>query len=109
MFIARWEFTCRFGKVEDAISILRKWEMDVGDRIGWKANAVRVLAGFLGGNDSQIEFEAHVDTLTDLEGGFADLDRNPHHGEYMKKFESVIVPGTSKWTVLRKVELFKND
>jgi len=105
MIIARWEFTCRFGKIDDCISILRKWEMDVGDRVGWKANHVRVLAGYLGGNDSQIEFEARAENLTDLEGVWADLERNPHHREYMKQLETVIVSGTSTWKVYREIKL----
>lgn len=105
MFIVRWEFTCRFGKVDDCISILRRWEMDVGDRVGWKANAVRVLTGFLGSNDAHIEFEARADSLSDLENVWADLERNPHHREYLKQFEHVVVAGTSKWTVMREVSL----
>ena len=108
MFIARWEFSCRFGKVDDCISILRKWEMDVGDRAGWRAGAVRLLTGFLGANDSQVEFEARVDSLSDLEGVWADLERNPHHREYMKQLEQVIQTGTSKWSVLREVPLVKD-
>jgi hypothetical protein len=104
MFIARWEFTCRFGKVDDCIAILRKWEMDVGDRVGWKASSVRVLTGLVGASDSQVEFEARVDSLSDLEVVWADLERNPHHREYMKQLEQVIA-GASRWTVLREVAL----
>jgi hypothetical protein len=106
MIITRWEFTCRFGKVDDCISILRKWEMDVGDRVGWKASHVRVLKGFLGGNDSQIEFEARAENLTDLDAVWADIEANPHHREYMSQLEKIIVGGSSKWSVLREVPLF---
>ena len=105
MMIARWEFTCRFGKVDDCISILRKWEMDVCDRVGWKASAVRVLTGYVGADDSRVEFEAHGENLADIEAVWVDLARNPHHREYMKQLEHVIVPGTSKWIVLREVSL----
>lgn len=107
MFIARWEFTCRFGKVDDCVSIMRRWEMDVGDRIGWKANNVRVIAGFIGENDAKVEFEARAENLTDLEGVLADMDRNPHHREYMKQLEHVVVPGTSCWKVFREISLVK--
>jgi len=107
MFIVRWEFTCRFGKVDDCISMLRRWEMDVGDRIGWKLPSVRVLAGFIGSNDSTIEFEARAENLTDLEGVFADMERNPHHREYMKQFEHLVVAGTSSWSVLREMKLIQ--
>jgi hypothetical protein len=105
MFIVRWEFTCRFGKVEDCISILRRWEMDVGERVGWKTNAVRVVTGFLGANDSHVEYEARAESLADLDNIWGDLERNPHHREYMKQFEHVVAPGSSKWTVLREIPL----
>jgi hypothetical protein len=105
MIIARWEFTCRFGKVDDCISILRRWERDVGDRAGWKASSVRVLTGYLGANDSQVEFEAHADNLSDLESVWASLESNPHHREYLKQLEHVVVPGSSRWVVLREVAL----
>lgn len=107
MFIARWEFTCRFGKVDDCISILRKWEIDVGDRAGWKASGVRIATGFLGGDDSRVEFEARVETLNDLEGVWSDLERNPHHREYMRQLEHVIAAGTSRWSVLREIPVVK--
>jgi hypothetical protein len=105
MFVARWQFTSRFGKLDDTLSILRKWEIDVGERVGWKSSSVRVLTGFIGGNDSEVEFEAHIDNLTDLEATWGDMERNPHHREYLKQLESVIVSGTSRWTILREVSL----
>lgn len=105
MFIVRWEFTCRFGKVDDCVSILRRWEMDVGDRVGWKTSVVRLVTGFLGANDSHVEYEARAENLTDIEAVFGDLDRNPHHREYMKQLEHVVVPGSSTWKVLREVPL----
>jgi len=105
MFIARWQFTSRFGKLDDCISILRKWEIDVGDRVGWKASTVRVLTGFIGGNDSNIEFETHFENLSDLEAAWGDMERNPHHREYLKQLESVIVSGSSNWSLHREVKL----
>jgi hypothetical protein len=107
MFIARWELTCRFGKVDDCVSILRRWEMDVGDRVGWKASNVRVISGYIGANDSVVELETRVENLTDLEGAWADIERNPHHREYMKQLEAVIVPGSSSWKVLREIPLVR--
>ena len=46
-----------------------------------------------------------LENLTDLEGVMADMDRNPHHREYMKQLESVIVSGTSTWKVFREHKL----
>jgi hypothetical protein len=105
MFVARWQFTSRSGKLEETLSILRNWERHVGERVGWKSGSVRVLTGYLGSNDSAIEFEAHIDNLADLEAAWGDADRNPHHAEYLKQLAAVTVDGTSHWTILREITL----
>lgn len=109
MFIARWHLTARFGKLDDCISVLRKWEIDVGERIGWKASSVRVLTGFIGASESDIEFEGHFENLTDLEGVLGDMARNPHHREYLMQLENLLVSGTNRWTMYRQVQLINND
>src|SRR5262245_2675486 len=100
MFVARWQLTSRFGKQEDVVSLLRKWEMDVGQRAGWKTSSIRILTGFIGGSDSEVELEARFDNLTDLEGAWGDMGRNPHHKEYLKQMESVVV--SSSWKIYRE-------
>jgi hypothetical protein len=49
-----------------------------------------------------VEFEVQFDNLTDLENAWNDRERNPHHREYMKMLEPVIVSGTNRWTILRE-------
>jgi hypothetical protein len=109
MFVARWQFTCRFGRVDDCVAILRKWEMDVGVPAGWKPSAVRVTVGAVGAADSEIELESRVETLADLEGTWRDMEHNPHHREYVKQLESVIVGGTSRWTLHRTIDLIPGE
>jgi hypothetical protein len=105
MFIARWQFTARFGKTDDCVSILRKWEIDVGQRIGWKSGSTRLVSGFIGSSQSNIEFETRFDNLTDLESAWNDMDRVPHHREYMKMLEPLIEGGTDRWTLYREAEV----
>jgi hypothetical protein len=105
MFIARWQFTARFGKMEDCIAILRKWEIDVGQRMGWKPGSVRILGGFINTSESAIEFESHFDNLADLESAWGDRDRNPHHREYMVQLENLVVSGTNRWSLYREAKL----
>ena len=105
MFVARWQFTSQFGKVDDVVSILRKWEIDVGERVGWKTTQVRLVTGVVGAGSASIEFEVRVDSLADLESAWVDMERNPHHHEYMKKLGSVIVSGTAHWTVHREIDV----
>ena len=109
MFVARWQFTSQFGKVDDVLSILRKWEIDVGQRVGWKTDHVRVVTGVVGAASSAIELEVRIDSLADLEAAWGDMDRNPHHAEYMKMLGHLLVGGTGHWTVHRLVELVPHD
>ena len=109
MFVARWQFTAQFGKVEDVLSLLRKWEIDVGERVGWKSSHVRVTVGVVGAGNSAIEFEVRVDSLADLEAAWNDMERSPHHHEYIKQLGQVIVSGTNHWTVQREVVLIPHE
>lgn len=107
MFVARWQLMAPFGKVEDLVSLLRKWEIDVGERIGWKASSVRLLAGFLGGSQSGIELEVHADDLADLESALRDMEQNPHHREYVKQFERCVL--SSCWVIYKDVGIAPDE
>jgi hypothetical protein len=109
MFVARWQFTGQFGRVDDVLSLLRKWEIDVGERAGWKSGSIRVVVGLVGATNSAVEFEVHVDSLADLEAAWNDMDRNPNHHEYMKQLGQVIVAGSNHWTVHREVALIPSE
>lgn len=99
MYIARWQFTTRFGKTDDCLAILRKWEMDVGQRVGWRPGSVRILTGFIGASQSDLEFESHFDSLNDFESAWGDMERVPYHREYLKQLEPFIVPGSNRWNI----------
>lgn len=105
MFVARWHFTAQFGKVDDVLSILRRWEIDVGERIGWKTSHVQVTTGVIGVGGSTVELEVRVDSLGDLEAAWADMERNPHHHEHIKQLGTVIVSGSNHWSVHRVRDL----
>jgi hypothetical protein len=109
MYIARWTFDTRFGKTDDSIALLRRWEIDVGERVGWKLGSVRLLRNVMGGTDTAIEFEAHCDSLDELERTWRDMEKAPYHQEYLRKLQELIVPGTSRWSVLRQQDLAPKD
>ena len=103
MYIARWLLTTHNGHKDAAIELLRKWETDVGERIGWRVGSVRVTSGSIGVSRSQLEFEVRVDSLSDLEGAWADMAKNPYHQQYSKELDAHITSST--WNVLEVVEL----
>jgi hypothetical protein len=108
MIIARWSFTPRVGRGDDCISILRKWQIDVGQRIGWRPGSVRLVRGVVGVADSQIELEHPFETLSELEEAWTDMAQAPYHQEYLWQLETVTVPGSSQWTVYRDVDVVQN-
>lgn len=109
MYIARWQLTAQYGHKDATIALLRKWETDVGQRIGWRTGSIRVLSGAIGVAESHIEFEVKVDSLNDLESAWADMSKSPYHGQYMKELEPHVVSGSTSWHVLNIVELSPAD
>jgi hypothetical protein len=109
MFIARWHLTANFGKLEDCVSLLKRWQIDVGERIGWKVASVRVTTGSVGAPPSALEYEVTFDSLSDLESAWNDLEKAPHHREYMKMFEGLMAPGSGSWTIHRQIDIAPND
>mgnify|MGYP001200814652 CR=1 FL=1 len=105
MYIARWLLTAHYGHKDAAVSLLRKWEADVGQRIGWRASSIRVTTGLIGVAQSCIEFEVRVDSLNDLESAWGDMSKNPYHAQYLKELEPDILSGSNVWNVMEVVEL----
>lgn len=101
MIIARWHLTARFGHRDAVVALLGKWEVDVGQRIGWRPGSVRILTGMLGESDSNIEFEVRMDNLSDLEVAWSNMKDVPYHAQHMKDLEPLVAAGTTRWTVMR--------
>ncbi len=109
MYIARWLLTAHYGHKEATLALLRKWETDVGQRIGWRTGSIRVLAGAIGVAQSHIEFEVKVDSLNDLESAWADMAKNPYHAQYLKELEPHILSGSNVWQIYELAELSTAD
>lgn len=109
MYTVRWQFQTRFGHLKDVLNILRQWEFDVGQRVGWRASNIRVLQGRLGASQSLVELETRIDNLGDLDSSWADMEKSPHHQEAMRALERFVVSGTDQWAVYKNVELFEAD
>lgn len=108
MYIARWHMTANPGKTDACIALFRKWEMDVGDRVGWKPGTMLVSAGFLGSNEGEIEIEVKVDSLSDLESIWKDVDSVPHHKVLMAELAPLLLT-SSRWTVRQVFARTPND
>ena len=73
MFIARWQIEARFGYKQAALDSMKKWIKEVGSKVGWKADRVRVITGSIGANESTIETEIVIKELRELDEAWAKL------------------------------------
>jgi hypothetical protein len=105
MYVARWSLTARFGHTDAVLALIRKWEIDVGQRVGWRPGSTRIAVGAIGPVDTSIEFEVRVDNIADLESAWADMEAIPYHKAYSKELEPLVVSGTTRWSVYRLVDL----
>jgi hypothetical protein len=101
MYIARWHFTANFGHQATCVELLRKWEVDVGQRIGWRLGSTRISSGLIG--DETVELEVRLDDLGDLESAFKDMEKVPYHAQHMLDLAKHTT--ASRWTVHRVIDL----
>lgn len=109
MYVVRWQLQARFGHLKDVLNILRQWEFDVGQRVGWRASSIRVVQGMLGASQGTVELETRAESLGDLEASWSDMEKSPHHQEAMRSLERFVVSGTDEWRVYKTIELFEAD
>ena len=105
MFIARWNIDVRFGQKDQFLAVMRKWQAEVGDKIGWTKPKIRLLTGSIGANESRFEYEVTVESMEKLEKAWAQLGNFPYHKQFGKELEPLIVSGSNHWTVYRVLEL----
>ncbi|EYF00373.1 hypothetical protein [Chondromyces apiculatus] len=109
MYIARWQFTAREGQTDATIVLLRKWMVDVGDRIGWKPTSLRFVQGLIGDSEGHIEMEVQLDSFTDLESAWNDMKGVPYQKQHQRELEPLLVPGSMRWTLHRILDISAED
>lgn len=102
MFIARWTLDARFGKKDECISLMKKWQHEVGNKVGWKE--ARMTTGSIGALESRVEVEIKVKSLAELEQAWGRFAEFPFHKQFGKEMEPCIVSGSNKWEIFRPIE-----
>ena len=102
MLIARWQIDARFGRKQEVIDAIRKWSDEIAPRIGLTKSAM--LTGSIGVLEATVEQNWEVESLDELERAWARLGGIPEHAAWSKELEPYVVSGTSRWSILRKVE-----
>lgn len=101
MMIARWNIDARFGHKPAVIDAVKAWCRDIGARIGWTPDKLRLLSGSVGAPESAVVLEVAVEDLAALDAAWSKLAGIDAHGEWSKRIEPSIVSGTNRWEVFR--------
>lgn len=104
MFVARWIIDVRFGKSEQFVKAMQKWNREVGDKVGLPLDRLRVLSGSIGAKESRYEFDYSVQSLGALQTMWDDMAKLDAHQQFGHDLEPIIVPGSSHWEIFRTVE-----
>ena len=76
----------------------------VGSKVGWGPDKVRILTGSIGAQESTIETEFYIEHLQELDESWAKLGKLKTHKTWGKEFEKHTVSGTARWEIFRVVD-----
>ncbi len=99
--VARWQVDARFGHKDAALALMREWWRDIAPRIGWDSAHARVLSGSLGVQESVIQVEVGLPSLSALDEAWSRLGRNPEQAQWAQALAPHVVSGTPRWSVYR--------
>lgn len=88
---------------QTVINSLKRWNEEVGAKIGWTPEKLRILTGSVGVLESTIESEVPVEDLAELSASWEKLGMIEAHKEWSKEIEPYVVSGTSHWQVFSVV------
>lgn len=103
MMIARWQFTAKFGRKQEAIDLIKEWSEQIGSQTDIDMSKKRTVTGSVGASEGLVETEYEIDGLQDLDDFFSKIATIQMHNEWGKNMGEVIVSGSTRWEVFKVV------
>ena len=103
MMIARWQFTAKFGRKQDAIELIKEWSEQIGSQTNIEVGKERIVTGSVGASEGLVETEYEIENLSELDEFFTKIATIQMHKDWGPKMGEVIVSGSTKWEVFRLV------
>ena len=104
MMIARWTCEAKFGMKSEALALLKEWQTQIGEQVGYEAEHSRTITGSVGAKEAVIQDEFQIESLAELDEFFSKIAGVEMHADWGKRMSAVIVSGSSYWEVFRVVE-----
>ena len=103
MIIARWQFTAKFGRKQEAIDLIKEWNQEIGAQTNVDMSKERIVTGSVGASEGLVETEMEIEDLEALDNFFSKIASIQMHSEWGPKMGEVIVSGSTRWEVFRIV------
>jgi hypothetical protein len=103
MIIARWQFTAKFGRKQEAIDLIKEWNQEIGAQTNVDMSKQRIVTGSVGASEGLVETEMEIEDLEALDNFFSKIASIQMHSEWGPKMGEVIVSGSTRWEVFRIV------
>jgi hypothetical protein len=104
MMIARWSIDAKFGYKQSALDLMNRWADDIGVKVGWTRDKMRLLTGSVGAPESTIQSEVTVKDLGELSAAWEKLGNLEAHRQWGKELEPFVVSGSNRWEIFRVIE-----
>ena len=104
MMVARWSIDARFGHKAKVIDEMRRWVAEIGGRVGWTPDRVRLQTGSVGALESTVQLEVLVQDLSELHASWEKLDQVLDHKKWSRELEPHVMSGTPRWEIFRVID-----
>lgn len=103
MMVARWQFTAKFGRKQEAIDLIKQWNEQIGAQTDVDVSKERIITGSVGASEGLVETEFEIESLQALDDFFNKIASIQMHAEWGPKMGEVIISGSTRWEVFRVV------
>lgn len=102
MYICQWSLEIVFGKQKQALDIMKEWGAEKFRSSHFSKSRNRVYVGHIGESPSLIIDEYEFEFLEDFTKALSEMGQ-PQFKQYSDAIAALVVPGTQKWKVFRKI------
>lgn len=103
MFLCQWSLDVQFGKLGEALEIIKEWGVEKKKSSGFsKSTGGVIYTGYIGESAAHIVDEYVFSSLDEFENALADMAQHQFK-QYAERLAKVIIPGSQKWSIFKIV------
>lgn len=101
MFLCQWSLDIQFGKLGEALGIIKEWGAEKMRSSGFsRSTAGRVYTGYIGVSAAHVVDEYVFASLDEFEKALQDMSK-PQFKPFAEQMSKVIIRGSQKWEIFK--------